>query len=208
LGEFGIYRQNSGGNYFISVEQVISSLNLERIKLFKKLDLPRENNILSDCCTATLDLSEEELHLLDVCFSETSNLTSIEKSSLYYVSGYITRKEGLHDSSYDYVERLPESEFTKLLSRGKLSHPPAELYDLSQYFLCYFKMKDPKCCNTVFLQAFKLIYESTGYEFDNIDKIIRRFVNCFFKTFAKNESEKLKAENDKLNIKKRRLSSR
>ena len=40
------------------------------------------------------------------------------------------------------------------------------------------------------------IYESTGYEFDNIDKIIRRFANCFFKKFAKNESEKLKAEND------------
>ena len=112
-------------------------------------------------------------------------------------------KEGLQDSSYDYVERLPESEFTKFLSRGKLSHPPAELYDdLAQYFFCYFKMKDPKCCNTVFFQAFKLIYESTGSEFDNIDKIIRRFVNCFFKTFAKNESEKFKAENDKRNIKK------
>ena len=98
-----------------------------------------------------MDLSEEEIHLVDVCFSETSNVTSIEKSSLYYVSGYITRKEGLHDSSHDFVERLPESEFTKLLSRGKLSHPSAELYDLAQYFLCYFKMKDPKCCNTVFL---------------------------------------------------------
>ena len=81
-GEFGLYRQNSGGNYFIS-----SSLNLERIKLFKKLDLQREENTLCDCCTATLDLSEEELHLLDVCFSETSNITSNEKSSLYYGSG-------------------------------------------------------------------------------------------------------------------------
>ena len=68
-------------------------------------------------------------------------------------------------------------------------------------------MKDPPFCNTVFLQAFKLIYES-GYEFDDIDKIIRRFVNCFFKTFAKNESEKLKAENDKRYIKKRGSSSR
>ena len=155
-----------------------------------------------------INLSEEDLHLPDICFSETSNPTSIEKSSLYYVSGCITRKGDLHDSSYDYVEPLPKSEFTKLLSRGKLSHPPAELYDLSQYFLCYFKMKNAKCCNTVFLQAFKLIYQSTSYEFDNIDKIIRRFVNCFFKTFAKNESEKLKAENDTRNIKKRRLSSR
>ena len=91
-----------------------------------------------------------------------------------------------HDTSSDSnLERLPESEFTTLLSRGKLSHPSADLYDLSQYLLCYFKMKDPKCCNSVFLNAFKIIYDATGYEFPNIGKIIRRFVNCFFKTFAK-----------------------
>ena len=32
--EFGIYRQSSGGNYFISAEQVISSLQLQRLRLF------------------------------------------------------------------------------------------------------------------------------------------------------------------------------
>ena len=37
-GEFGIYRQSAGGNYFISVEQVLSGLSLQRIKLFAKLD--------------------------------------------------------------------------------------------------------------------------------------------------------------------------
>ena len=192
----------------IQIRHISPLSEIHQCKMHFRSILQREENIINDCCIATLDLSEEELHLLDVCFSETSNLTSIEKYSSYYVSGYITRKEGLHDSSYDYDERLPESEFSKLLSRGKLSYTPAELYDLAQYLLSYFKMKAPKCCNTVFLQAFKLTYESTGYEFDDIDKIIHRFVNCFFKTFAKNESEKLKAENDKRNIKKRLLSSR
>ena len=35
--KFGIYRQSSGGNYLISVEQVLS-LSLQRLKLFHKLD--------------------------------------------------------------------------------------------------------------------------------------------------------------------------
>ena len=33
--EFGIYRQSSGGNFLISAEQVISSLQLQRLKLFR-----------------------------------------------------------------------------------------------------------------------------------------------------------------------------
>ena len=38
----------------------------------------------------------------------------------------------------------------------------------------------------------------SGYEFDNIDKIIRQFVNWFFKSFGHiNESEKFKAEDAK-----------
>ena len=67
-------------------------------------------------------------------------LTDIERSSLYYISGYVTREEGLHDSNIEFGN-IPASEFTKFLSGGKLSHPPAKLYDLSQYFFCFFKMK-------------------------------------------------------------------
>ena len=42
--EFGIYRQSSGGNYLISVEQVLSSFNLQRLKLFHKLDIATTNS--------------------------------------------------------------------------------------------------------------------------------------------------------------------
>ena len=86
-GEFGIYRQNSGGNYFISVDQVISSLNLERIKLFNKLDIAREENRRRNCCAMDKSISVDDLFIQDECFEDTSNLTCIEKSSLYYISG-------------------------------------------------------------------------------------------------------------------------
>ena len=91
----------------------------------------------------------------------------------------LTRKKLFTDyvvSRYD----LPESEFTTMLSRGLLTHPPQVLYDLALYFYSFFKLRLNKCCTKIFLQAFQLIYLSSGVELENIDSVIRRFVNCFF----------------------------
>ena len=41
-GEFGVIRQLGGGNYLVSVEQVISSLSLRRFKLYHKLHIDTE----------------------------------------------------------------------------------------------------------------------------------------------------------------------
>ena len=85
-GEFGIYRQSSGGNFLISAEQVFSGLQLQRIKLFSKLDIHVEGeNIDSDCCKNELKDSEEDLNLVEQCFDAASNLNSTEKASLYYI---------------------------------------------------------------------------------------------------------------------------
>ena len=66
------------------------------------------------------------------------------------------------------------------------------------------KCERRNCCNKVFLQAYKLIYESTDYTFDNIDSIVRRFSNTFFKAFVKKESDLFKKEKQ---LKKRKLNS-
>ena len=74
------------------------------------------------------------------------------------------------------------SEFLTNVSRGKLSYPPSDLYDFSLYCYAFFKVKCERknCCSKIFLQAYKLIYESTDYNFENIDSIVRRFSNSFF----------------------------
>ena len=41
--EFGIYRKLSGGNYLISVMQVINSLALQRLHLFRTLDMEKQS---------------------------------------------------------------------------------------------------------------------------------------------------------------------
>ena len=131
-GEFGIYRQSSGGNYTISAEQFVSSSQLHRLKLFYKPEIHMEGSSENFCCETGLIDSEEDLDLIERCFEESSNLSLAERSSLFYMSGYVARKEGIQCSNLN-ISDLPESEITEELSRGKLSLPPNDLYDLSLY---------------------------------------------------------------------------
>ena len=57
-------------------------------------------------------------------------LRSQKKPSLYYISEYVAFKEGY---SVDIADvHGDESKFLENISRGKLSHPPLDLYDFSQ----------------------------------------------------------------------------
>ena len=77
----------------------------------------------------------------------------IDKTTLYYVSGYVARKEGMQCPN-DPPSNLPESEFTTLSSRGKLSFPPDTLYDLGLYLYTFFDMHNIEYCTKIFTQAF------------------------------------------------------
>ena len=152
------------------------------------------------------DLEDEIADMVEKSFTEASNLSINEKSTLYYVSGYVARKENL--ASVQNSVKLPESEFTDLVSSGKLTHPPAAVYDFAQYLLSFFKLSQRKCCTGYYKRAFNLIYTMTEYNFPNIDSIIRRFINCLFKSETKNENEKIRIEKDAQKIKKQRIASR
>ena len=91
-GEVGIYGQSSGSNYLISVVQIISSVSLARIKLFSNLDISPKENKPEECYSEKECMSEEDLYKLHLCFEDTSNLTPIESSALYHISGYVIRK--------------------------------------------------------------------------------------------------------------------
>ena len=208
-GEFGICRQSSGGNYLISAEQVINSLRLQRIKLYNKLDIDGEKNLIeNDCCEDPI-VSEEDFLLIEKSFEGASDLNEIEKTTLYYICGYVTFKEKIVcEDENESTSFPPESEFTINLSRGKLKLPPIVLYDFSQYCYSFFKSRNPKCCTKIFLTAFNEIYVYSGYHFPEVSRIIRRLCNCFFKAFVKRATDDAKTQKDQRETKKRRLSSR
>ena len=92
--EFGIYRQGSGGNFFISAEQVINSLQLERIRLFAKLDIHMNEISRNGCCSnKSLFDSDEGTDLLDACFLESSNITLTDRSVMYYIAVMLLRRK-------------------------------------------------------------------------------------------------------------------
>ena len=144
-GEYGILRGSCGGNHTMSAEQVSSGLQLQRLKLYAKLDVRMEDSDDNVFCKDGLVDSEENLDLVERCFKEASCLSVNEKSTLFYMSSYVACQEGITCST-ENTSDLPESEFTEKLSRGKLSFPPNDLYDLSQYLYSFFKLRKNKCC--------------------------------------------------------------
>ena len=207
-GEFGIYRCSAGGDYFITCDQVVNSLSMQRLKLYNKLDIQQSNEVERSCCVEDLESNDDDIELVDSCFLESSSLNEEERSTLYYISGYVAYKQGLGVAAPDNAYST-DSEFLTNVSRGKLSHPPGDLFDFSLYCYTFFKARSEKkkCCDKIYLQAYKIIYESTDYEFENIDRIIKRFSNSFFKAFVKKECDILKKEKDKKQLKKRKLNN-
>ena len=196
-GEYGVFRGDGGGNMYIAYEQILSSLTLRRIKLFDKLNMEYSNDHSKDaCCDAPL--TEKEVDLLDNIPVE--QLSDTEQSTLYYICGYICAK---HDMGLAAPEKHVEaSEFTDNVSRGLLKHPPAEFFELAMSLFVFYKNVENKSCSNRLLKGFKCIYESSAYTLDEVDKILRRFVNTFAKGFSNQKTEEIRV--DKKNRKKKK----
>lgn len=177
---------------------------MQRIKLFDKLDADKNSSHAEqECCTETL--SSDEVHLLNDCFEKATELTEIERATLFYICGYVAQKEKMPTNDTPCNES--HSEFTKLLSRGKLRFPSEELFDLSLYLLSYYKNVEMKSCTNRMVTAFQKIYDFTNYDIPNFNAVLRRFANCFSKAYAAKESDHLKSNIKLKNIKKLRLSN-
>ena len=148
----------------ISMQQVLSNLSFQRLKLCNKLQCePSSKHENEDCCKE--DLSEEVWEYIESCFQKTSTLTDIEKSTLYYISGNVAKKHSIIVEDDIQTEREnPVSEFLNLVSRGKLHHLQEVLFDLSMHLFCY-KCVDKTCIKRL-LKGFMEIYNLTGFNFE------------------------------------------
>ena len=93
------------------------------MKLYHKLELENVDSVGQvECCKQSLDDRDEDIELRDTCFSKASDLTEAQRASLYYICGYVTFKEDINSSECDIYD-VVESEFTNMVSRGRLKHP-------------------------------------------------------------------------------------
>ena len=110
---------------------------VENNKLYDKsnFELP-VNHIQQVCCTVSS--TDKERFMLDKAFSLRNSLSETEESTLYYISNYVPLKENIAVVELtDTTKYFSSSEFTILLSRGKSSHPPPEIFELTYVFYCY-----------------------------------------------------------------------
>ena len=145
----------------------------------------------AECCIA--HLTESEVELLNICFENSVVITETERSSLYHICGYIAHKgNGLSIDRKD-VQSNTASEFTKMVSRGKLAFPKEELFDLSFYLYVYYKSVENKRCTTRrLLKTYEMIHDFTNYDIASHNSVMRRFANCFGKAFSVSSSDRYK----------------
>jgi hypothetical protein len=181
-GEFGVYRQLNGCCYYISVEQVLCAARYREVKLFFNADaLDDLPHTTAPCCMSPL--SEAELVAADECLVNISSLSSHEISSLYFVAGYIAMKEGVAIVNGGEIYDEVSSEFTRLVSRGKLHHPPEWLFNFSQAAYTTFLNIEERCCinhlSNLFLHILDCFFPDNVS--DQSRSVCRRIANCCLK---------------------------
>ncbi|XP_065646458.1 uncharacterized protein LOC136071650 isoform X2 [Hydra vulgaris] len=134
-GEFSIYRQLSCGNYFISAEQVLNSLHLQRLKLFSKLVSLDETDILcsckhTDCCT--MDLMDN-IYLECLINADNESINDKENAALFYMVGYVQHKIDPQRVVDTTISQSASSELRDYVSRGNLPYPSDTLFQ----FVCF-----------------------------------------------------------------------
>jgi hypothetical protein len=153
------------------------SANFRRLKLFSSLESGNQPpSQRSPCCDAPL--SDDDVEALNSCIQV--NLNDDELATLYFISGYIAHKEDILVQDGIPTNELPSSQFTELVSRGKLCHPPDWLFVFVQCAYSVIRKTNATCANKsqrLLLRLFNDLHFNLLHDCYNADHLCRRLVN-------------------------------
>ena len=102
--EFSKLRQESGGAYFISVQQALNKIEIRKTKL--ALDLKsdifytKDKSSSHNCSKCFFTLNVDLCEVIDKLPKIEADLSSDIKMSLVYVSGYVSRYDDDFDDTH------------------------------------------------------------------------------------------------------------
>ena len=129
------------------------------------------------------EISDDEFEVIDDLHSKLETLSITERNALFYVAGYVCKKENIFLSD---PQNLEESEFTTLVSRGKLAYPSSDIFDFTLTCYAFFESSSPnQTCSKHLSKVFSLLYEAFLFDFSNKNSVIHRLVNTFMKGFVR-----------------------
>ncbi len=193
----------------MAVEQVLSSLQLQRLKLFHRLEINIDDHIAkitSRCCVD--DVLDEELEVLDAAIIEFDTHSPEEEAALYYVCGYVAVSIG--ERCVTPLVACSESEFTEMVSRGKLSHPTPALFQFSRIAYCAMKklqaLRDfPKCANRV-TKLFKILLDGMPININHPQQVCSILSNTFHKGIVNKSKSVFQGSRPALALQERQLT--
>jgi hypothetical protein len=165
------------------MEQVLIAAKGRRLQLLQALEAQigyADTNHQNTCCTRE-DVSSDEAEIIDDLEKLSLEVSVNERSALFYIAGYIAKKENMEavggiDSD--------DSEFTRLVSRGRLMYPPAYLFDFC--LLCYaFYTRCPKSCRRELVRIFGTIRDSYADFTENENRVSCRLANTIMSGHVK-----------------------
>ena len=185
---FGHFRMSHGCNFFLTAGDVMFTHNLDRTQ-FMLEHSESEMDITGDsthsCNLCDIDLTDLELLILDDLRDES--ISSDEKMSLFYISGYVASKHpNLAGAEDDFPEEAKR--FLSEIDRGGLTYPSVELFDFACLACLFFKSSDQVMCRKRLIFVLKKIPEIFNLDISLDDKPLRRFANIFFKRFSQKSS--------------------
>ena len=159
---FSKLRQGSGGTYFITVQQILEKVNIQKTKLL--LNCTSMENLHTElghmCLQCSYRLDGQGSELFDNLVQLENSLTISTKTALVYIAGYVTRKDeelpekDLLEVTTFYFEKY--GSYTDELDRGQFNIPTdsACQYNAICYMLYNVPYNQRQCMQGIIKQYF------------------------------------------------------
>lgn len=211
---FGQYRQMSGGNFFVSVTQV-----LESEKKIKLVSLLKHSGIALSTIVESNEIDVNSAPPLNLDFVPECDISESEQEIVFYVSGYCANKIRknvscsrclsfvLSETNLPLVDQ--PTNFFKIVNRGGLKCPADDTYEVcctSYRIFCMIKesqfdsfLRLPSPRDTFVSTVLQYLHEKCVCAFtcaNNHDvntiwqKIIVSFFNCLIRNFLRSVNTK------------------
>ena len=186
--KFGEFRQGSGGSYFITVQNVLQKLRIQKVRfrLHLKLDTLENEQTVGHLCKKCEFMPD------DASISVLDNLEFLEKSlsedvlmAMVYIAGYLSTKvdDEDDDECLDttlYYEKY--GEYFKTLNRGGLCIPKDKCCQFTIFSYVAFHSFEKDACRTSMKKIFAEI--SRDHDFMMKEAQMHTLANIFFKNFV------------------------
>ena len=159
--QFSKLRQGSGGAYFISVQQALEKNEINKTKVFLKLNPQLLNDVAQtlpsghSCAKCSFLLPDNLCDLVTNLPALENSLCEETKMVLVYVAGYVVRHHDVGDNTYLIFAQF--GSYLRDLNRGKLQIPGDSTCQWA--FFCYIMFHEVVnfTCRSSLCKIFQLI---------------------------------------------------